>query len=279
MKKDFGNFLIIISVSLASIFAITLLLKRYYFLTFEHFTKVCSEGVSTFFSSGTHDIGLVLTVIAVLGTFVFFLKSLLSFIKTQMEIDEILKRKINASVNISDSRLTVVHLNTDLAITIGWIHPKIIISDKLIAKLSKKELEAVILHETYHLKRRHPLLLVIAEIVSSSLFFIPIIKDLTWNLKVILEREADIFTAKKQKGNYYLNLALEKVTAQDKFNLFPTFSKRNNLSIRKSSIMISAIAAFVFISLFLLPVQAHANSKMLVSTSKCASNQCSVNCP
>lgn len=279
MKKDLWNFSLIILISLLSIYGLGLLLSKYYFLTFEHFTKICSEVASKFLSSGPHDIGLSLTTVAILGVVSFFIKSLFSIIKTHLEVSKILSHKINSRIKVLEDRLIVVHAKTDLAFTIGWLNPKIIISDHLVSKLNKKELEAVILHETHHLKRRHPILLATSEIISASLFFIPILRDLARNLKIVLEKEADDFVIRKQKGDTYLNLALEKVSTRNNFKIFPTLSKRNDFRIKRSSIISSFIVTAVFVLLFLLPTRAHADSKLSAPSSKCAQNQCSVNCP
>src|SRR3990172_9174439 len=137
MKKEINYFLSILLIFTFSVVSLFTLFKKYSGLTFEHFRETYKVIASSFFSTGAHYVGFILTAIV-------------------------------------------------LVITIDWFLPKIVVSTKLIRELDKNQLEAVILHEYYHLKNLHPLLLIVGEILSSSLLLLPILRDLTGKMRTVL---------------------------------------------------------------------------------------------
>lgn len=90
------------------------------------------------------------------------------------------------------------------AFTIGLFQPRIVVSLSLVQKASSKQLEAVILHEYYHLKNRHLMWLLISRLVSSLFFFIPLIEYLAQQLKTQFELTADSYVVSKQKTRDHL---------------------------------------------------------------------------
>jgi len=94
------------------------------------------------------------------------------------------------------------------AYTIGLFRPRIILSAELIKKVSYHQLEAIVLHEFYHLRNFHLLWLLFSRLVSSFLFFIPIIKFLYHQLQTEFEFAADAFVVAEQKTNLHLRQSL-----------------------------------------------------------------------
>ncbi len=73
----------------------------------------------------------------------------------------------------------------------GLIKPKICISSGLVAKMNDRELEAVLLHEQYHLLVREPLKLFVINLLEKTLFFLPGIKYLAGQYRLFSELSAD----------------------------------------------------------------------------------------
>jgi len=142
--------------------------------------------------------------------------------------------------------------------TVGFFHPQIIISTGLIKKLPSKQLESVVLHELYHLKNKHPLLLIISEIICSSLFFIPLLKELARSMKIIFEKEADLSVIGKQKTDLYLKLALVQVVSTPTYFPYPKFVQRRHYKTNYFNINLSFFFIFLLIALSLFPTKAHA---------------------
>lgn len=289
VKKEYKYFGVILLIFLFSILGLITLLKKYTFLTFQHFIKTCQQIVSTFLSSGIHFIGLALIVLALLVAIVFCLKTILSLIKTQKRINELLNFKLDAipqklqvvldKVKFQKERVLVIEKGLSHAFVYGFKSQKIILSEKLIKKLSPKQLEAVVLHEMYHLKNKHSLLLVISEIASSTVFFFPLLRELSNKMRVILEKQADQFTASVQGSEKYLNTALLKVP-YSRVDFYPGFTLRRNYKMSKRSVISSTFVISVTIFLFLFPIQVHAIQRVTqLGESECRQTQCGTHCP
>jgi len=146
-------------------------------------------------------IGVGLTVIQAVG-FILSHKRLSGKLLKADRIPEKLSDVIqeqhlqNVSISIVEGKPT--------AYTIGLFQPRIVVSTSLIQKASRKQLEAVILHELYHLQNRHLFWLLISRLISSLFFFIPIIEYLAQQLKIEFELTADSYVINKQKTRDHL---------------------------------------------------------------------------
>lgn len=123
--------------------------------------------------------------------------------QTERELPANLRATINKH-NLSKDIVSVVKNTKLTAYTIGLFRPRIIISHTATAKLSRKQLEAVILHEWYHLRNRHVLWLLLSRLASSLFFFIPLVEYLARQLKIEFELAADSFVIEKQKTKNHL---------------------------------------------------------------------------
>jgi len=92
-------------------------------------------------------------------------------------------KKIIDKYDLPYNSIEVVKNNKLTAYTIGLFKSKIVVSAALIAKLSQEQLEAVVLHELYHIRNRHLLGLLLSKLVSSFFFFIPLVEYLARQLK------------------------------------------------------------------------------------------------
>lgn len=83
------------------------------------------------------------------------------------------------------------------AFTAGLIRPHIYVSSDLEKRLSQIELDAVLAHETAHLRRRDPLRLTIYRFLSCALFWLPALKGLAADIADEAEIEADNVAARR----------------------------------------------------------------------------------
>lgn len=95
-------------------------------------------------------------------------------------------------------RVDVVDSKKYISFCYGYFSPRICLSSQVINSLSDKELQAILLHESYHLKSYDPLKIVLSKTLSSIFFFIPILKDLQKHY--ILTKEIAADTEVIQKG-------------------------------------------------------------------------------
>jgi beta-lactamase regulating signal transducer with metallopeptidase domain len=77
------------------------------------------------------------------------------------------------------------------AFTAGLIWPAIYMSEVILQKLSEKEIEAVLLHEIHHLRRRDPLRTLMAGLIADMLFWIPLARNAVTALVARMEFAAD----------------------------------------------------------------------------------------
>lgn len=290
MKKEYKYFGAISSVFLASITALAILLRKYAFLTFQHFVETCKQIAATFFSSGPHYIGLALLALAFLTALVFFIKTLFSLVKTQKKVSKLLAKRsgtipkklqnVLRNVELEKDKVVVIKKQSSYAFSFGLRSQKIILSEGLIKKLTPKQLEAVVLHEKYHLENQHSLLLVLSEIISSTLFFLPLAAGINKKMRVVFENQADAFTISIQKSNIHLSKALLKAT-NSRISVYPNFSRRNRSKISRMSIFISSLVGVFAVFLFLFSTQLEAARPTLTLNKIKACNEsfCTTKCP
>ncbi|OGM59537.1 hypothetical protein A2955_01195 [Candidatus Woesebacteria bacterium RIFCSPLOWO2_01_FULL_37_19] len=290
MRKDLKYFLSIVSIFSLSLYFLSLLFKKYATLTFEHFLETCKVIASSFFATGAHYVGFILTAIVLVVTLGLFLKTLLSYIKTKRKLGSLLQKQIFylpqklkiilERNDIPKDLIIIVEDGKDYALAIDWFSPKIVVSSGLLQRLPYKQLEAVILHEYFHAKFKHPLLFIVGEILSSSLTLLPILKDLTRKMRIVLEKEADRYVFEQHKTARHLNLALETVSSQNRFKIYPNFSKRNDYKIKRFNFLVSIAVILAGFFLFKFPGDTHTIQAMGNSnSSSCEGNLCSTHCP
>lgn len=214
-------------------------------------------------------------------------------LKTFDQIPEKLRRIINKH-DIDEKTVLLIGGDQLSAYTIGLFKPQIVVSKSLVRKLTHKQLEAVMLHEIYHLRSHHVLWLLLSRLMSSLLFFVPLIDHLAKQLQAEFELAADTFVVKKQKTRDHLcdSLALNLQYAGDEFPHFSTspIERRvesligNKLSFERIGIKPLAVSIFSLVLMlsmaFLQPNRVSANSDLPTGgvcseSERCQTTDCS----
>src|SRR5258708_3611952 len=158
----------------------------------------CQQFINSFSLKIPNQIGLV--ILGVLS--VILLLAVKRFILTFFEIRKlrsqlILHSKTNKPLGGILKKLHlqksvfVIQSENSFAFCYGIRNPKIYVSTSLISIMSKKELEAILLHEKYHLKNRDSLILLLASFIQLLFPFFPLVTDLLTQYKINREIEAD----------------------------------------------------------------------------------------
>ena len=196
--------------------------------------------------------------------------------------------------NLEKNTFHVIDGDKLTAYTTGLIKRRIVVSKLLVEKLTKKQLEAVILHELHHLRSHHVLWLLGSRLISSRFFFIPLIEHLAKQLRIEFELTADAFVVEKQKTRNYLcdSLALNLQYAGNSMPNFTTspIEKRveylvdNKLSLdwigfKQLTLSVFSLSLMLGIA-FVRPNQISANSESntgiaCVDDSECQTTDCS----
>lgn len=94
-------------------------------------------------------------------------------------------------------RIVVVPGEHPLALTAGFVHPRIIVSDGLLRSLDAAQRRAVIAHERRHARGHDVWMLLVARVVARALSFVPSIRTATDQLILGLELRADEAAARR----------------------------------------------------------------------------------
>jgi hypothetical protein len=94
------------------------------------------------------------------------------------------------------------------AFCVGWLHPRIYISQGALEVLDEAERGAVIAHERHHARRRDPLRLLLARSLGEGLFFLPVLRRLAERYAALAELAADDAAVRASLGPQPLAAAL-----------------------------------------------------------------------
>ena len=75
-------------------------------------------------------------------------------------------------------RVRVIEAAEPFSFTYGALRPRVVISRALLDSTSAAELEAVLVHERYHVRNLDPLKVVVARTLASGFFFLPALRQL-----------------------------------------------------------------------------------------------------
>ncbi|WP_042224192.1 M56 family metallopeptidase [Oceanobacillus manasiensis] len=139
----------------------------------------------------------------------------------QQYTEEKLTIEMNQVYESEKEEILVLSHPTPIAITMGFIRPKIIFTTGLINLLTHEELKAVISHEKYHKDNRDPLKVFLLSLSSSIIWYIPIQKWFHQKYRVIQEVLADEFAIKQQETSVNLGSALLKMLKTGKQEKMP----------------------------------------------------------
>lgn len=124
---------------------------------------------------------------------------------------EMLTTNMNQSFSQGKDDFIVISHPAPLAITMGFIQPKIVLSTGLISLLNEEELQAVIAHELYHKENRDPLTMFLMALCASTIWYIPILHWFNEQYRIIKELLADDYAIDKQRTSVNLSSALLKM--------------------------------------------------------------------
>ena len=125
--------------------------------------------------------------------------------------DNLLTSDMNQTHSSGKDDFIIVSNPAPIAITMGFLKPKIVISTGLINLLTDDELKAVISHEIYHKDNRDPLKIFLLSLCASTIGYIPILKWFNHQYRIIQEVLADEFAIRKQETPVNLGSALLKM--------------------------------------------------------------------
>ena len=167
-------------------------------LLLQHTVYYCESFIQSISLHIPYEVGVAFVGILLFSLFVVFLKLVVSYLKIYF-----LRKKITAQVYQSKRFNAVVKKlglekhaflikNTQpFAFCFGIRSPKIYLSTKLVSMMNTTEVQAILLHEQYHLEHRDSLVLLLASLIKLVFPFFPLFTDFIRNYKIDREIEAD----------------------------------------------------------------------------------------
>lgn len=218
---------------------ISLLLKS----MFEAKQVVCNCGSVISFTSNPLLFGSYLALGVALLLFVYLQLQKITriYFETRKYTHKILRNSIPLSQKIKivagnlnlTGKINEVDIEEPIVFCYGMKNPKICISSLIVRKLNDEELFAVLEHEKQHLLQNEPFKLFIIQFIVSSIGFMPGIKAITKQYKILCELLADYHATNGFTHKGPLARALYKV-----INL-------NNVSFTKKNLALSYFSAVI----------------------------------
>lgn len=111
-----------------------------------------------------------------------------------------------------DIRLSVIRSDFFVAVTIGFIRPRIILSSWVVEHFTAAEVEAIVYHEMYHYKNKDTLKLFVIRFFKAGFHFIPIFGILSNRYHLVKELYADQYAMDRMGSEYELCRVLLKLS-------------------------------------------------------------------
>ena len=113
-------------------------------------------------------------------------------------------------------KVDYIAVERPLAFCHGWLRPRICVAQGALTGLTVSEVEALLLHERYHLLRRDPLKSAVSTVLARLFFFIPAVRAHKEQYLVAREIEADRHVVLSQQNETALLGALCKLILRHK---------------------------------------------------------------
>ena len=120
-------------------------------------------------------------------------------------------QQLNQIFNRKNDDIVVINHKHPLAFTFGFSNPVIVLSTTLIEMLDSKEIEAVIYHETSHQRYYDGIKVFILQIISESIWYIPLTRWSYQNYRIMIELVADEYAINRMGSELGLGSALLKL--------------------------------------------------------------------
>lgn len=280
MIKINKNLLIFLSLAVGLGISVLAVITKFIPLFINHTVYYCQRLGSFFSMEFPHQISL-----AVIGFFtIVFIVTVIRLIWLFVEV-HLLKRKLirysRKKIPLSNlikrhnlqNKVYLIENEQIFAFCFGILHPKIYISTHLLSLMSENEIEAVLLHEKYHLDNRDSLIMLIATVVQHLFPFFPLLSDLVRNYKIEREIEADHQVVQTLASAQPVTAVLKKllciptltlptaVALAEHETLRPRIKaiigeKYSYIRFSKAKMFISFFAFVVIISMLVVPVHA-----------------------
>lgn len=212
------SFYILLVISVLAFLMVFGLLTKSIPLTVAHTIYYCQGVLSNIVFTLPHSFPSIFVLVLSLVMLGVFSLLIFQVLKATLFVRKMLKDKVRIPKKVRDivielgirDKLDVVLSGKLSSFCYGYIKPRICLSTTLINSLNKGELKAVLLHESYHLKRSDPLKILLSQVAATMFFFVPTLRDFHRHYVLSKEIAADQL-AIQDRGGQDIRSALMKV--------------------------------------------------------------------
>lgn len=129
-----------------------------------------------------------------------------------------LTKQLNDKYRRWKTELIVVEDDAFLALTIGMLRPKIVVSTGVFTRFNEDEVKAILLHEWYHCRNRDNIQMFISTLLTDAFGYLPIIKPSVRFYKTMKELLADRFAIMQMGTELHLGNVLLKLVKSGHIN-------------------------------------------------------------
>ncbi len=192
-------FFILFSLSSIALVGLATIFIKTVPLLLSHVVYICQKTFSNVIFTFSHSGSLLLIILMAVVLLIGILTLTVQILKTRRYLKKNLSRKIlmpaalrsiTQQLNL-DGKVSLLKDNNKFSFCYGLFKPKICLSTGLLKDLTKIELKAVILHESYHLKNHDPLKILLGKTSAIMFFFIPLLRDIQKYYAFLKEIAAD----------------------------------------------------------------------------------------
>lgn len=120
------------------------------------------------------------------------------------------------------TEIIVVQDDSFVALTIGLIRPKIVVSTMVLDRFSKMEVKAILLHERYHCLNRDGRKMFLSSLLVDAFGFLPIVKPIVRYYETWKELFADRYAIQQMGTEFYLGKVLLKLAKRENLQRYKT---------------------------------------------------------
>lgn len=122
-----------------------------------------------------------------------------------------LTRRLNYKYRGWGTEIIVIRGDAFVALTIGMLQPKIVVSTKVLKMFDEKEVQAILLHEKYHCRNYDGLKTFFSALLADAFVYLPIVKPIIRYHQTWQELFADRFAIRQMGTEFYLGNVLLKL--------------------------------------------------------------------
>lgn len=198
MKKLNKNFLIFTLTTLFLGISMLLIIYKLLPTFFSHTVYYCQQLINSYSIKIPEQINLILIAFIAMTLIAFLTRVFVTIIKIHRMKNKLIKneKKLRNILPLVEktgltNKVSIVKDKRSFAFCLGIRKPRIYISTKTVSIMTRKQLEAILLHEKYHLENADSLTLFIGSLPQLLFPFFPILPKLLEHYKIEREIKAD----------------------------------------------------------------------------------------